>query len=75
MGIGSYGPILMWVVLASCIQRAKPETAYEGKAVHGSLREVEAKCNLRCICAHMHRVVALEEPGLLAILNKWEAEG
>jgi hypothetical protein len=64
------------VVLASCIQKVKPETVYEGKVIHGSFRGVEEKRNLRCKCAYMHRVVARrEEPCLLAILNKLVAEG
>jgi hypothetical protein len=63
-------------VLASCIQRATPETVYEGKVGHGNFREIEVKHNLRCKCAYMHRVAARwEEPSLLAILNKWVAEG
>ena len=71
MGIGSYGLKLIRVVLASCIQWVKLGTAWEGKVIHGSFREVGSKHNLRCKCADMHRAVALQDgPSSLAILNK-----
>jgi hypothetical protein len=66
--------LLVWVVLANCIRRASHVVAYEERVIHGNLQEVVVKhMILRCICAHMHRVVAQVEGvvlSLLVVLNK-----
>jgi hypothetical protein len=61
-------------VLANCIRRASHEVAYAGRVIHGNLQEVVVRHMIpRCICAHMHRVVAQGDGvalSLLVILNK-----
>jgi hypothetical protein len=72
--IGKHCLLLVSVVLANCIRRASHEVEYAGRVIHGNLQEVVVKHMIpRCICAHMHRVVAQREVvvlSLLVVLNK-----
>jgi hypothetical protein len=67
--VGKHCLLLVWVVLANCIRRASHEVAYEGRVIHGNLQEVVVEhMILRCICAHMHRVVARAGEVVLSLL-------
>lgn len=62
-------------MLANCIRRVSHEVAHAGRVIRGNLQEVVVKHMIpRCICAHMHRVVAqgvvVVVLGSVVVLNK-----